>query len=150
MSQITQIIDAIGNVSVNTLSKTPKVYSLDNASNSVKGTPARVVFPMQTGDNDGDMVAVTLGGGVVVRWELADLMLFAPIKNGSTLQASLPELVTYVGNYITQFKAQLKLGLKQVTIESIDYEWNQFVFPEGSKNEYYGVLMMLTVKEIVE
>lgn len=150
MSQIQNIINAVGAIEVSTTSKTPITFDLTNARDSVRTTPARVVFPMQTGDNEGrDMSFVTLGTLVTIEWTLADLMLYSPVKAGTTLQSALPELVTYVGNYIATIKTQHKLGLSHVTVTSVDYEWNQFIFPENSKNEYYGVLMMLKIKEII-
>jgi hypothetical protein len=150
MSQIKEIIREIGETVVETTNYTPVVFSLSNAADSIRATPARCVFPMQTGDNEGrDMQFLTLGNMVSITWDIADLMLYKPVKKGSTLQASLPELVDYVGNYVTAFQARKKLGLTHVTLESIDYEWNEFIFPEKSANKYYGVLMMLTIKEIV-
>jgi len=150
MSQILQIINAISQIEVNTLSKTPVIFDVDNPQLSIKGTPARVVFPMQLGENDGkNMEYISLGNVVSVSWNIADLMLYKPVGSNSRLQSSLPELVAYVGNYVTAFKIQRKLGLQHVTIENIDYEWNQFEYPEGSENEYYGVLMMVQVKEVV-
>ena len=158
MSQITEIVQAIGNIEVGSLSEVPTIFKLDNAKKSVATTPARVIFPMQSGDNEGrDMNYISLGNLATITWVLADLMLYTPVKEGSTLQGALPELVAYVGNYVDAFRTQRKLGLTHVTIENIDYEWNQFIFPEQPRgerqkkpvNEYYGVLMTLSIKEIL-
>jgi len=151
MSQIRAIIQAISDVAVATDSQTPVVYSLENAVDSVKGTPARVVFAFQTGENEGrDQGFITLGNRMSITWYIADLMLYKPSKRGTTLQSAVPELVSYVGNYALAFQNYRKLGLKLVTVEAIQHEWNEYIFPENSDNRYYGVLMTLSVKEIIE
>ena len=149
MSQITEIITAIGNVNVDTKTLTPVVFSLENAKDSVRATPARFVFPIQD-DNEGrNTTFLTLGTMQSVEWMLADIMLFSPAKKGATLQAALPELVAYVGNYIEAFKTRRKLGLQHVTVENIDHEWGRYAYPLGTDNDYYGVLMRLTIREII-
>ena len=154
MSQIDKILTAIGELSVSGLTQTPVVFPISEATESVKGTPARVVFPLPLGDSEGREIShVSLGRTMVVSWQIADLMLWASAKNG-TLHDATPELIAYSKSYINVIQDNKNLSLSQVKIEEITLEWGEFEYPPGggkkNPNRYHGCLVMLTVKEIVE
>ncbi len=52
MSEIKQCIDALSNITINTLSKTPVVYGIENAVSSIRGTPARLIFTIQVSNHE--------------------------------------------------------------------------------------------------
>lgn len=150
MSQILEIITAIGLVEIETATQRPIVFDVENAVSSVRKLPARVIFPVQLETNEGTTRASTLGNNPILThtWTLYDLMLYHSASNTSNKLQFMPELVTYAANYRTGFKTNLKLGLRGVTVEKITTEWNDYIFPADSKNKYHGVLATLTVKEI--
>jgi hypothetical protein len=151
MPQIIAIIEAIENTSIGALTETPFVFKLKESTDSVRQTPSRVIIPMQNDNEGSDMEYLALGGSLAsINWTLADLLLFKPAGENISIQSALPELLAYIDNYILAFQSFRKLGLTHATIETIDYEWNIFTFPEGSKYNYYGVLMTLRIKEIIE
>lgn len=152
MSEIKQCIDALSNITINTLSKTPVVYGIENAVSSIRGTPARLIFPMQVSNPEGQQmqrVSFSASGTVLINWVIADMLLFDAVKRGTSLHNAMPELIDYTINYIAAIRPQMSLT-DNAMIESIDYEWNVYEFPEGSENTYYGCLMTLNIKEIIE
>ncbi len=152
MSQIKSCVNALAGIAVNTTTKTPVVYGIDNATSSIRGTPARVIFPMQILQSEGQsMERVSFGnnGTVVITWLIADLLLFDSVKRGTSIHNALPELIDYTSNYIDAIRPNMSL-VDNVKIEAIDYEWNAYEFPDNSENIYYGCLMTLTMKEIIE
>ena len=149
MSQIKAIIDAISAVSVGTETQTPTVYDVDNAISNLKGTPARIVFVLPMGTNEGRDTRWVTSTTMVTTWDIADLLLYDRVKKGSTIHTATPELVGYVSNYLAAFKSKVGL-LSGVTIENIEAEWDVIEYPPESGNEYYGCLMTLTVKEIIQ
>lgn len=150
MSQISDIISAVEALTVVAGSKTPVVFGVDNAVDSVRQTPARVVFPIQSGDNEGQSFEpLTLGGSLIGNWQIADLLLYAPVKKGMLLAQSMPHLLTYQANYLTAVKNNKKLGLNHCTIINTEIETNSYEFPQGTENEYFGVLCLLTVREVI-
>lgn len=151
MTQIANIIGSIADVEVSSQTKTPVVYELNNAVSNIKGTPARLVFPMQVAQSDGGVERVSFGSRptLLLDWAIADLMLYNSVKKGSTIHSSLMELAVYAGNYTVAFQGKMKL-LPGVTIEKIMFEWNEFRFPQGSDSIYYGCLVTHQIKEILE
>jgi hypothetical protein len=152
MSNIEDALTALTELTINTKTKTPVVYGIKNGVHSVRGTPARVVFPMQVSTPNGQtMQRVTLGGrgSALITWVVADLLLFDSVKQGTTLQSALPELLQYVVNYIDVIRDNMSIT-ENIKIESIDYDWDVFTFPENSNNQFYGCLMTLSLKEIMQ
>jgi len=152
MSQILDIVKAIGLVSVETASTTPVVFGVENAMSSARKVPARFIFPVQLETAEGTTTYKTIGSNPVLEhmWTVYDLMLFHSASNTSSKLQFMPELVSYAANYKTAFKskANQKLGLQHVTIEEIVTEWDDYTFPPKSNNDYHGVLVQLTIKEI--
>ena len=150
MSQILEIIQAIGNVSVNTATQTPIVYGVEDAVKSVRTLPARIIFPISTGDNEGETRYVTLGNTMEHTWTIVDIMLYHSKSNTSNQLMFMSELVSYVANYKAAFqsKANQGLGLDQVNIVGFDTQWVDLEFPEKSDNEYHGVICTLEITEI--
>ena len=151
MSRIRQIIEAIGNQPVGTLTHNPVIYSLDNAKKSVKSVPARVIFPMQLAENEGGVVRVSFGTSptLVLDWMIADMMLHTPVSKSSTIHHTLVDLAEYAGQYASVFQSNMSL-LEKVTIEKINYEWGEYEFPAKSGLVYYGCLITHQIKEILE
>lgn len=152
MSSIREIIDNLASIKINTASESPLVYSINNATHSIRGAPARIIFPMQILESEGQSYQrITLGssGAISVTWIIADLLLYKSVKRGTTLHNSLSELIDYTVNYTIKIRPQMSLS-NNATIESINYEWNRYNYPETSESEYYGCLMTLTVKEIIQ
>jgi len=152
LSELKQAIQNLAGITVATTTKTPVIYSLPNATHSVRGTPARIIFPMQIANAEGQaMQRVSFGsnGTVVITWVIADLLLFDAVKRGTSIHNALPELIDYTTNYIDAIRPSMSLT-DNALIETIDYEWNAYEFPEGSENIYYGCLMTLSIKEIIE
>lgn len=152
MSQILEIITAIGLVEIETATQVPITFGVENAVTSVRKLPARVVFPVRLETNEGTTTAKTLGQSPILEhiWTLHDLMLYHSASNTSNKLGFMSELVAYAANYRSAFKSKrkIKLWLPGVTVEKITTEWNDYIFPAGSDNVYHGVLATLTVKEI--
>jgi hypothetical protein len=149
-TNILGIMDAIGALSIGTSSKTPIVHKASEAVESIKVTPARMIFCLQMGESEGrSITTVSLGRTQTATWQITDLMLYSSAKKGTLLSAST-ELVEYVDNYISVMQDNQKLGFPLVTVEGLDIEWGEYPFPPKSKNVYYGVIVTLTVKEIIE
>ncbi len=149
---IIDALRALSELQINTKTKTPVVYSIDNGAFSVRGTPARVVFPLQVSPPTGQtMQRVTLGGrgSAIVTWSVADLLLFDSVKHGTSLQGALPELLQYVVNYIDVIRDNMSIT-QNMKIESINYDWDIFTYPETTNNQYYGCLMTLSLKELMQ
>lgn len=152
MSQLKDAIATLAGINVSTTTKTPVVYSIPNATHSVRGTPARVIFPMQIATPEGQAmqrVSFSNNGTIVITWVIADLLLFEAVKRGTSIHNALSELIDYTTNYIDAIRPKMSLT-DNAMIESIDYEWNAYEFPEGTENIYYGCLMTLSIKEIIE
>ena len=152
MSQLKDAIATLADITVSTTTKTPVVYSIPNATHSVRGTPARVIFPMQIATPEGQAmqrVSFSNNGTIVITWVIADLLLFEAVKRGTSIHNALSELIDYTTNYIDAIRPKMSLT-DNAMIESIDYEWNAYEFPEGTENVYYGCLMTLSIKEIIE
>ena len=152
MSQLKEAIATLAGVNVSTTTKTPVVYSIPNATHSVRGTPARVIFPMQIATPEGQAmqrVSFSNNGTIVITWVIADLLLFEAVKRGTSIHNALSELIDYTTNYIDAIRPKMSLT-DNAMIETIDYEWNAYEFPEGTENIYYGCLMTLSIKEIIE
>jgi len=152
MSQLKEAIATLAGINVSTTTKTPVVYSIPNATHSVRGTPARVIFPMQIATPEGQAmqrVSFSNNGTIVITWVIADLLLFEAVKRGTSIHNALSELIDYTTNYIDAIRPKMSLT-DNAMIESIDYEWNAYEFPEGTENIYYGCLMTLSIKEIIE
>lgn len=152
MSQLKDAIATLAGISVSTTTKTPVVYSIPNATHSVRGTPARVIFPMQIATPEGQAmqrVSFSNNGTIVITWVIADLLLFEAVKRGTSIHNALSELIDYTTNYIDAIRPKMSLT-DNAMIETIDYEWNAYEFPEGTENIYYGCLMTLSIKEIIE
>jgi len=152
MSQLKEAIATLAGINVSTTTKTPVVYSIPNATHSVRGTPARVIFPMQIATPEGQAmqrVSFSNNGTIVITWVIADLLLFEAVKRGTSIHNALSELIDYTTNYIDAIRPKMSLT-DNAMIETIDYEWNAYEFPEGTENIYYGCLMTLSIKEIIE
>ena len=152
MSQLKDAIATLADITVSTTTKTPVVYSIPNATHSVRGTPARVIFPMQIATPEGQAmqrVSFSNNGTIVITWVIADLLLFEAVKRGTSIHNALSELIDYTTNYIDAIRPKMSLT-DNAMIETIDYEWNAYEFPEGTENIYYGCLMTLSIKEIIE
>lgn len=152
MSQLKDAIATLAGINVSTTTKTPVVYSIPNATHSVRGTPARVIFPMQIATPEGQAmqrVSFSNNGTIVITWVIADLLLFESVKRGTSIHNALSELIDYTTNYIDAIRPKMSLT-DNAMIETIDYEWNAYEFPEGTENIYYGCLMTLSIKEIIE
>lgn len=152
MSQLKDAIATLAGINVSTTTKTPVVYSIPNATHSVRGTPARVIFPMQIATPEGQAmqrVSFSNNGTIVITWVIADLLLFEAVKRGTSIHNALSELIDYTTNYIDAIRPKMSLT-DNAMIETIDYEWNAYEFPEGTENIYYGCLMTLSIKEIIE
>lgn len=114
--------------------------------------PIRLILPYSDDTEQRDGVVATMGPVGAVTWYIADLLLWKPGALTSGIAESAADLVRYQGAYASVMLAARTLGVTNgtVALESWRARPGLYDWPIGSSTWWQGVMMILTVAEVVD
>ncbi len=146
---LSSIITSLAGKSVSVGSITPVVYygSTLPGSATTAQTPCRLLFaanPEGKGAG-GDFVAV--GTMISVNFQLSDLLLWRPVAQGIGRADVDHHLVEYVDNYNAMLRTWRNAGQSAAVVNSWQATPGVFEYPEASGQQWWGLLVVLTITE---
>lgn len=159
-SEISTIYTAIEDMSILVNGVMPNVYGLTGIPNSLPSAnlPARILLDLANAGEGQTMEFRTVGSGIngggkqYVDWQFNDLMLYLPIAQGVGNKQVASALVAYLGAYIDAARANRELANTangSASITGLKVTPGVYEYPSGSGSQYWGVMAMVTVREII-
>ena len=132
-----------------TVSETVSAYDLNSIPNTIASAnlPIRILTPVN-GRCEGIESASSAdeASGRIVVWELTDLMLWRPTAHGSGLRDFASDLTRYIDAYELTMRAHRNI-LTGFDIMSMRFAPDVYGYPAGGKFDYFGVKIILTIRE---
>lgn len=148
----TVIYPAVAALSVSAAGKTPSVYALENSPNTLwtANVPCRLLLPVASQSKSRSLNYLTLSGTTrTVVWQITDLMLWQAQAQGRGLDQVSGALVEYAAAYIAAVSGKQAFAAR-TTLEDVTLEPGIFNYPLRSELWWYGVEVVLTLKEIID
>ena len=152
-SQFTEIYDALADIGVFDGEHEIKGVKLDDVGDSLTEFPIRVLLPLRENDRASDAGGRTFGGGMMWKWSITDVCLFAKVaKGGSGIEYYYPQMLRYQENFISRFflgNRQILTGQKYPIIAPKDesMEMGLYEYPSQSGTWYFAVIAEYLVLE---
>jgi len=139
----------------------PTVYGIDELPGALSRAqlPARLLYPFSTLSEDLMGRFGSIGGRLVtVDWSILDLYLHQPVKQGTGLYDVADDIIGYCGAYADAIRGKVNVapssggyGHDQATLQDVRFlpgiwPWPMDA-PEDAVVEYYGVAVVLSVRE---
>lgn len=149
---LSAIYSAIESMAVAVDSVTATVYGLANMPDSVETAhlPMRAIVTSGGNTQGQSMRLATFGTppGAQMTWAIQDLMLYKPVGQGAGLKEHNTVLVAYVDDYLTALRTSAQLTSAALTTDA-RLEPGVYEHPPGSGAQFLGVMVTLTIEEIV-
>lgn len=154
-SQFTELYDALADIGISDGTREIRGVTLDEVGNAITETPVRVLLPLRENDRASDAGGRTLGGGMMWKWSITDVCLFALVpKSGSGIEAFYPRMIRYQENFIQKVfldNRHLLAGQKYPMIAPTDesLEMGLYEYPSNSGKWYFAVIAEYMVLESI-
>lgn len=150
-SRLADIFAALAALPVNVNGASVPAYGLDALPNSVAAAalPCRLLLPLGTRVEGRSVSFTTVGnaGVVVPQWRITDLLLWKPTAQGRGLNDVAPDLIAYMAAYVDALRSTRRFAGAEVIDAA--FEPSVYTYPAGGTKDYWGVEVVLQIKEIV-
>ena len=149
---LSTIYSAIESMDVEVNGTVATVYGLADMPDSVETAhlPMRAIVSVG-GNTQGQSARLATFGsppGMELTWAIQDLMLYKPPGQGAGLKEHNAVLITYVDDYLTALRNNAQLTTSALVTDA-RLEPGLYEHPPGSGAQFLGVMVSLTVQEIV-
>ena len=152
-SQFSELYDAIADIGVSDGIQNIVGIKLDNVGKAITQSPVRILLPLRENDRAESAGGRSLGGGMLWKWSITDVCLFALVPNsGSGIEHYIPRMIRYQENFIkTIFIDNRKLVKRQnypmIMPAGESLEMGLYEYPSNSGKWYFAVIAEYTVLE---
>lgn len=154
-SQFEEIYNALADIRISDGDSSIKGIRLDNVGDAITQTPIRVLLPLRENDRANVAGGRTLGSGMIWKWSITDVCLFASMPDGgSGIEHWYPQMIRYQENFLsTMFvdNRQLFEGQAYPKIAPNDesLEMGMYEYPSNSGKWYFAVIAEYMVLEAI-
>lgn len=149
---LSAIYSAIESMAVAVDSVTATVYGLANMPDSIETAhlPMRAIVSIGGNTQGQSMRLATFGSppGAELMWAVQDLMLYKPVGQGAGLKEHNAVLIAYVDSYLTALRNSAQMTSVSLVTDA-RLEPGIYEHPPGSGAQFLGVMVTLTIQEIV-
>lgn len=151
MSDLVNIYDALAAMPVTIEGAVVTAYAPRNMPASVPtgNLPVRILLPLGTRSGANAVSQQSMARQnvtVTCEWRCVDLFLYKPGSQGR-VSDNAGALVQYQAAYVDAIKYYHHLT-KTALIEAVAMDVGIYEYPAGSKEQYFGVQVTVTIKEI--
>lgn len=151
MSKVVEIYQNLAALQVAVGGAYPTVFGLDATPNRVDiaSLPCRILLPGRS--TQGSFGFVAMGTMGEVEWSALDLLLIKATGQGRGLIDVSTPMLAYCGAYAETMRSFRNAGIVggSAWLDQVQITPGVYEYPQGSGNEYHGVLCSLTFKEVL-